>query len=214
MKNEFLISNEEVWDIFLKCAYDFKNLIEQINESTYAQIALGNWTCISLIGHTLRSIRTVSVYVADPLFDIEPDLKVASDYFGVLDLKNKSLMEQVELRGISEGESIKHDVLGQVETSIKDVITDVSQLSSKAVVKVIQDLTIPVTEYLKTRIFELTVHSLDIAKAMNLEFKPNDEAIKICIEILIKVAEKSHILPDILLALTGREVELKDISIF
>ena len=62
-----------------------------------------------------------------------------------------------------------------------------------------------VSDYLPTRTFELTVHSLDIARATGLDFVPPTEALADTLALASASALRQGLGVDVLLALTGRQ---------
>ncbi len=59
-------------------------------------------------------------------------------------------------------------------------------------------------DYLPTRIFELTVHTLDVAKAINLAVEPPPAPLLVTLHLLADLAVATGAGPDLALAVTGR----------
>ncbi|MDQ1563873.1 MAG: hypothetical protein QOI14_824, partial [Actinomycetota bacterium] len=63
---------------------------------------------------------------------------------------------------------------------------------------------IPLSEYLRTRVFELVVHSMDIAKATDLDHGIPAHVVANTADLAARVAVRKGNGEDILFALTGR----------
>jgi hypothetical protein len=59
-------------------------------------------------------------------------------------------------------------------------------------------------DYLPTRVFELVVHTLDLAVALDLVVEPPAEALALCLELAANLAQQRGQGVAVLLALTGR----------
>ena len=59
-------------------------------------------------------------------------------------------------------------------------------------------------DYLPTRIFELTVHTLDVAKAINLAVEPPPAPLLVTLHLLADLAVANGAGPDLALDVTGR----------
>jgi hypothetical protein len=70
-----------------------------------------------------------------------------------------------------------------------------------------------VSDYLPTRTFELTVHSLDIARATGLDFTPPTDALADTLALASASALRQGLGTDVLLALTGRRPLPEGVSV-
>ena len=72
------------------------------------------------------------------------------------------------------------------------------------IVTVIGGLTIPLSEYLRTRSFELVVHSIDLSRATGIPTGLPEEALEAAAALAAGIAVSRGQGEDLLLALTGR----------
>src|SRR5262249_30998768 len=59
-------------------------------------------------------------------------------------------------------------------------------------------------DYLPTRVFELVVHTLDLAAALAGEVAPPADALALCLELSVSLAQRRGNGPAVLMALNGR----------
>jgi uncharacterized protein (TIGR03083 family) len=67
-----------------------------------------------------------------------------------------------------------------------------------------------IQDYLRTRTFEVVVHSIDIARAAGIEWHPPDRAVNDALTLLVDLARLTGDAEGLLLALTGRDVSPDD----
>jgi hypothetical protein len=68
-------------------------------------------------------------------------------------------------------------------------------------------------DYLPTRVFELVVHTLDLAAALGLEAEPPPDALAVCLELAASLAQRRGAGPAVLMALSGRRPLPPDFSL-
>ena len=59
-------------------------------------------------------------------------------------------------------------------------------------------------DYLPSRILELTVHTLDVAKAIGVKAEPSPAAMRVTLHLMADLAVASGAGPDLAFAVTGR----------
>ncbi len=62
----------------------------------------------------------------------------------------------------------------------------------------------PLSRYLPTRVTELTIHTLDLAKALGIEVEPPRECLRDTLYTLADYAVRLNVGVDVAFALTGR----------
>src|SRR5262249_11016231 len=140
----------------------FVNTVEQIGARQWEQPGLGVWTVRDLVGHTSRALLTVEMYLAKPANQREVIRPV--DYY----LRAQASLADpgsVAARGRAAGMALGPDPIVAVRDIAARVLAQVKTASDEVLVST------PVggmrlIDYLPSRIFELAVHTLDLAAAL------------------------------------------------
>lgn len=186
---------------FLSAARSFVGQVEQIPVSALDDPGLGEWDLRALVGHTSRSLVTVDTYLDQPAEAVV--VPTAADYYlaiaAALGAGDPAIVE----RGRQAGAALGSDPAAYVvdlATRVGDRLR--SYDDSYALTTIAGGMRLD--EYLRTRIFELVVHGLDIAVACGLDpaFEPAPlvDAATLAAEVAVHSGRGS----DFLLAATGR----------
>lgn len=178
----------------------FVGTVEQIGPAQWEQPGLGVWTVRDLVGHTSRALLTVEMYLATPATQREVMRPV--DYFlraqaGLADPAS------VAARGRAAGAALGPDPTAAVHDIAARVLVHVRAAADEALVST------PVggmrlIDYLPSRVFELTVHSLDIAAALPVAVTLPEPAAAMALHLLADLAVRPGKAASLLLAATGR----------
>ena len=187
-----------------QAATAFLDLAARVPLERYAEPGLGNWDLRALIGHTGRSFVTVATYLATRADTV--DTEDAADYFGVVNrLAHGTARDAIHQRGIEAGVSLGTDPLATLRRSRDEAELALDLLAGADVAITTAGGGMRVSDYLPTRTFELTVHSLDIARATGLDFTPPTEALADTLALASASALRQGLGTEVLLALTGRQ---------
>ena len=150
---------------------------------------LGEWSLRELAAHADRGQTTVVEYLLHPREPEPPD----SDYF---------TEENVAARAREAVAALGDDPAAAIDASSRRAVELLERTPSDAVVGGPAG-TMPLALYLPSRTAELTIHGLDIARALGVEVTPPPRALR---ESLLFVAHRasSRSGEEVLLALTGR----------
>jgi uncharacterized protein (TIGR03083 family) len=178
----------------------FVATVTQVQDTQWQQIALGEWTVRDLVGHTNRGFLTVETYLDNPAATAEVQRPV--DYF----LRAQAMLANpaaVAARGREAGQALGADPLAVVRRAATRVWQRLAVTPDAAL------LTTPVggmrlIDYLPTRIFELTIHTLDLAAAVGTTATPSEAAARITSTLVLELALASSKVGPLLLAATGR----------
>jgi uncharacterized protein (TIGR03083 family) len=187
--------------VFFRSATAFHDLVTRIDDDRWETIALGEWTLRSLVGHTTRAILTVESYLLldDPGF---PNVPSAENYYARVyrDLADPAAVAK---RGVEAGVWLGDDPAHSIAEAMARTTALVDAAPPERIVS-IGGLGIELGEYLRTRTFELVVHSLDIAHATGLPHGQPPEAMRAALELAAGIAAARGDAEQLLLALTGR----------
>jgi uncharacterized protein (TIGR03083 family) len=188
---------------FTQAAEYFASLVANVPPDAWTKPALGVWTVRDLTGHGSRSLLTVETYLAQTDPSLRPTPSGLGDYF-VTVLKNMPNGGAVAGRGVEAGQALGSDPAGAVAEIVQRVLPKVSAAPDDAPMETPFG-TYRLIDYLPTRVFELAIHSLDLARAVGVESDPPKIALQLTGETAIAVAIERGSCPDLLLAMTGRQ---------
>jgi uncharacterized protein (TIGR03083 family) len=198
-------------DSFVAAAQSFLSLVKQVRPEQWALPGLGEWSVLDLVGHTSRAITTVELYLADDA-PAEVTVPTAEEYYlRVFDGHTDNAA--VAARGRAAGADLVDDAVGSIAASLSRVQEVLAQQPANRVVA-IGSLAIPLSEYLRTREFELVVHGLDLALAIGADSDIPHTVLASATVLAAGVAASRGQAEDVLFALTGRGNLPHDFTIF
>lgn len=189
----------------------FVDTVQQVGVAQWDDIALGEWSVRDLVGHTNRALLTVATYLDQPAAAVE--VERPADYFiraqaGLAD------PAAVAARGREAGQALGSDPVAAVRDTRERVLAKVAAAADDV------GVTTPVggmrlIDYLPTRVFELTVHTLDIAAAIAVPVTVPERAAAVTLHLVADlVSSRSDKVAPLLLATTGRRALPSGFSVF
>lgn len=188
------------YSVFVSAATAFADLVALIPATSWDGPGLGEWDLRSLVGHTSRSLITVSSYLRIPAE--REDVTGPAHYYALLRGYAAGSPDIVE-RGREAGRVLGADPSAKVTELLHQVSTDLDG-AGDPLIAVIGGLGIRLSNYLPTRVFELTVHSLDIARATGIDFAPPEQALEAATVLAAQISALTGQAAAVLTALTGR----------
>ncbi|MDT5322979.1 MAG: hypothetical protein QOF25_131 [Mycobacterium sp.] len=187
---------------FASAATAFATLVHDIPASTWDGPGLGEWDLRSLVGHTSRSLITVSTYLQTTA-DRE-DLATPQEYYvrvnpSALGIDSSAVVE----RGRQAGRDLGDDPAAAVDGLVERALGELAH-TADPLIQVIGGLGIRLHTYLPTRVFEMAVHSLDIAGAVGIPFSLPADVLDEATALAARIAAATGHGEAVLLALTGR----------
>lgn len=193
---------------FAQAAAGFISVAADITVDELTRPALGEWDLRALLGHTSRAFSTIETYLAAPpaTGDRLPD-PVA--YYRAASSVSLDPSEVAD-RGRQAGTGLGPDPVAAVRVLAERVVALVAATPDDAPVATLFG-PMRLLDYLATRAFELTVHGIDIARALRRPIPPElVAAARPAIELALDILPADR-LPTVLDALTGRSPLPKDI---
>jgi uncharacterized protein (TIGR03083 family) len=189
-------------ETFTSAAQTFVTLVRAIPESAWERPGLGDWDLRALVGHTSRSLITVSTYLHHPAE--REDVTSPADYYAqIREYASSSGAEAIIERGRQAGRDLGEQPVATIEALARRAFDDLAAVDDP-LIEVIGGLGIRLSNYLPTRVFELVVHGLDIAAAARLDVAMPEpileEATVLAAQIGVAVGQGQTVLS----ALTGR----------
>ena len=187
--------------LFLDASESFVQLLARVRAEQWEQPALGTWTVRSLAGHTARAILTVESYLGQD----EPGavtIPSAEDYYNEV-LEQFTDHASIEARGVEAGAWLGADPVAQVSEALSRTRTLIAAQPDDRIVS-IGGMGILLDQYLRTRVVELVVHSIDLARAIGADYTPPAAGIATAVSLLAGTAARKGQGVTLLMALTGR----------
>jgi|SRR5436190_4860465 len=165
----------------------------------WAEPALGEWDIRALVGHTGRSFITVETYLAQPADAVVVDS--TADYYRAI--RELATGPAVAERGREAGRALGEDPMESLSTNASRVLRLVEELEGTELLTTLAG-GMRLGDYLPTRTFELVVHTLDLARALDLPLDVPARPAAQALELVSELAIDDDLAGPLLLATTGR----------
>lgn len=178
----------------------FLELVAAVPADGWDRPGLGEWTVRDLVGHTGRAFLTVRDYLAAPA-----DVATLPDpvtYFRT-GLSGPGVHATVADRGREAGTALGADPLGTVTGWAAEALAAADAADDDAVLGTSFG-GMALVAYLPTRVFELTVHGLDLARALGVPAELPPAPLALTAHLVADLALAQGFGDDLVLALTGR----------
>lgn len=189
---------QESRQAFGEAAAWFQEVLAQVGDR-WDEPGLGEWDVRALAGHTSRSLITVESYLAQPADAVEVDSTVG--YY--VATHAISAGPAVAQRGRDAGAALGDDPVGAVAAIASRVLPLVASCSGDELLTSIVG-GMRLADYLPTRVFELTVHTADLAVALGLPIEPPALPARLALRLVAELAIAEGSSGALLLAATGR----------
>ncbi|MES2093223.1 MAG: maleylpyruvate isomerase family mycothiol-dependent enzyme [Actinomycetota bacterium] len=198
MVNTAVVNNTA---LFFGSATAYVRLLGEIGDDHWQEPGLGSWSVRSLAGHSARAILTVENYLAQE----EPGdvtIPTAEAYYSTAYFTFTDAAA-VAARGVEAGLWLGDDPVAQVSAALTRATAAIESQPADRIVS-IGGMGIRLDEYLRTRVFELVVHTIDLSRATGLPHALPDSALEDAVALAAALAARRGSGEDVLLALTGR----------
>lgn len=187
--------------VYTRAARAFAELVGRIPDGAWDGPGLGEWDLRALVGHTSRSLTTVITYFSAPAERI--DVEDPVQYYRIAAEMTAAEGAGVVERGRVAGQQLGADPAAHVNTLAEHAVA-VACGPVPAVVAVLSGLGMRPIDYLPTRIFELAVHSVDIADAAGIPLVLDPDVATAALALATQIAVDTGSGDVVLRALTGR----------
>ena len=192
-------------DAFTAEARAAQDTITQVTGEQWHQPGLGEWTVAELVAHLVRAADRTTTYLDQPVDGDEP----AHDRVGYFQFDVAAAADAVANRSREDAARIGTPALPSAfEQAWVTTADRVRALSPDHLMTTLRG-PMHVSEYLATRVLELTIHHLDLSRALGLRATTTDEGIAVTEQILVGMLGDER--PDgmdaatFVLAATGRD---------
>ncbi len=193
------MSDRSAAENFVASAEAFVDLVAAIEPAAWSTPALGVWSVRELVGHTSRSLTTVPAYLAAPA--ATADVADAAGYF--LTVLETTTHEAVAERGRVAAQGLGPDPVATVQQQARAAIQALAGADDAAMVATPAG-GMRLTDYLPTRTFELTVHSLDLMLATGMQRDLPSGPVTAAAALALELAMRQGRAVEVLLALNNR----------
>lgn len=185
---------------FADAAAYLVEVADRIPEDAWEGPGLGEWTVRELVGHASRALSTVPAYLAVPVQRVE--LPTAVEYIRRA-LTAPDADALIAERGRQAAAALGDDPVAGLRSLMAKAIVAVGDAPGGALVGTPFG-GMRLSDYLHTRVFELTVHGLDVAAATGVEAAPPSNAAAVALHLVAELAVEPALAGPLLLAATGR----------
>ncbi len=203
--------------LFNAATNGFVELVRQIQPSQWGWSALGVWDIRALVGHATRALSTAETYLSTS--SKNQTIFGPAEYFVTM-LNDRGdpderhhRDEAIAERGRIAGNDLGTSPIEEVSSLAARVLATIESIDIHAIF-LLPVGTMTLADYLPTRTFELTVHSLDLAHALDIEYPALLEpAIVASCELAGQIAARRRNAAQLLRFFTGRVASLESLSI-
>ncbi|MFC4375972.1 maleylpyruvate isomerase N-terminal domain-containing protein [Nocardia halotolerans] len=189
-------------ETFVDAAGSFAALVRRIPGNRWDGPGLGEWDLRALVGHTSRSLVTVTTYLRTSA-EAE-DLRSPQEYYAMVkEYTAGTAAASIVRRGRDAGTELGEAPADTVDALAAAATTAVRGAEDR-LIEVFGGHGMRLHTYLPTRTFELAVHSLDIAAATGLPCTLPENVLTEATELAARIAVRVGDGQPVLAALTGR----------
>jgi hypothetical protein len=179
---------------------------KRVPVDSWDRLGIGVWSVRELIGHASRALATVETYLDAAAEAPEPvpiTLAHPLDYYAAFARTDAGDSRAIAARGKDAGRDLGDDPAGAVAALTARVLDRVEREPDDAPVATPAG-TIRLIDYLPSRVFELTVHRLDVCRAVGFDEASEGPELAVSAVLAAGIASLGRDTPAVLLALTGR----------
>ena len=164
----------------------FVETVALVPADQWETLALGVWNVRDLVGHTSRAMLTVEQYAT-----------VGADRVGF------GTADDIAARGREAGRALGDDPADAVRAIATRVLGLIGELPDDHPMRTPAGER-PLVGYLRSRVTELTIHTVDLAGALGLEVEAPEECWRVTLHVLADMAVRGGTAREVAFALTGR----------
>jgi uncharacterized protein (TIGR03083 family) len=183
---------------FVEATRWYQEVLAQVGDR-WSEPGLGEWDVRALAGHTSRSLLTVETYLGQPAEAV--DIASTAAYYEVT--RQIAAGPAVAERGREAGRALGDDPVAAVAQIASRVLPLVAGLSGTELLTTIAG-GMRLADYLPTRVFELVVHTADLAVALGVPAEPPPGPAALALGLVSELAIAGGHAATLLLAATGR----------
>ncbi|ETX01567.1 MAG: hypothetical protein ETSY1_06915 [Candidatus Entotheonella factor] len=187
----------------------FIDMVSRVNDTQWQQAGLGEWTVRELVGHTCRATFVLIEGSMDkPAAHL--DIERPADFWK--DIRTPADNAAIAEDGRQAAAALGNHPLDAVRETAERVRTRIDNTPDDTLITT-RAGGMRLIDYLATRVFECTIHTLDLAVAIRAEINLPHPAATVALQLLGERAQlRGHVIP-LLLAATGRRALPEGLSV-
>jgi uncharacterized protein (TIGR03083 family) len=193
------MDSARVRDAFAEAGDYFVATVARVPADGWDRPGLGEWSVRALVGHTSRALLTVETYLAAGAARVDVPGPVEYFLVGLATADHGAIAE----RGRQAGAALGADPAEAVRALAERVVARVQRAADTDLVGTPAG-GMTLIAYLPTRVFELAVHTLDLAAALGVTGSLPDAAAAVTLDLVAALARRRGRDTELLLAATGR----------
>lgn len=188
------VATTPVADVFVAAGRQMVAALRQLDTEMWNQdSALAGYTIGGLAAHTARAVQTVAAYLDVPPPPADAPVVDAAGYLTAAlsdhDPLTSDFHAAVRARGAAAAQTGRTAIAYDAERSLDQLSERLRATREDQVIAVLDGIAITLSDYLRTRIVELVVHTDDLAASVgNLTIAFDDAAWHIAAEVLAATA--------------------------
>ncbi len=187
-------------EAFQESVRQFVEVVEQIPGDAWERAGLGSWNVRELVAHVVRIIDRTAAYAGVPG---TVDTESAAAYY-IHAMSTPGANDAIAARARASVGLLGDDPARAARTIGERTLAAVGALDDDAPV-VTPFGTLRLADYLSTRILEMVLHTLDVARAVGISVVPGRSALTVTLSLLAGIAEEHGDGVAVVLALSGRQ---------
>ena len=190
-------------DAVHSAAHFLAETVAKVPAHKWDALALGEWSARDLAGHASRGLTTIVSYAEKPA--LHRDITTTAGYYHQVFDPSRGYADPkaIAQRGRDAGRDLGSDPSLAVQRIVAESLAALARMADAAI------LTTPfgttgLLDYLPTRVVEVTIHTIDLARATGVDATPPRDALALTLHTLADVALVMDNALPIIFAITGR----------
>ena len=185
---------------FRDAAQFFGEVVARIPDGQWDAPGLGVWSIRELVSHTNRTMLAIERYAAEPAAPVE--VSSAAEYYR-LALAPPDIHARIAEGGTRAAEALSGHPADLVKGTVQRVTALVESLPDTHPMQT-QVGVMRLDDYLRTRVLELTVHTLDVCRSAGLTAAAPPSALRQTLYLIVELAVDRGAGAELTMAATGR----------
>ena len=185
---------------FREAAHFLSDTVARIGGGQWDAPGLGAWNVRELVGHAHRNLLAIERYAAQPA--ASPEVSSGAEYYRQA-LSSPDVHTRIAEGGPRAAEGLGDDPVQTVQAAAERVSALVESLSDDHPLQT-QVGAMRLADYLPTRVLELTIHTLDIRRAVGLPETAPPPALRQTLYLIADMAAEKGVGAQLAMAATGR----------
>jgi uncharacterized protein (TIGR03083 family) len=153
--------------------------LADVPTDAWTRTALGSWTLAELVAHLVRGVSRLTAYVDRAVEGGEAAVDRFTYYEGV-----REMAADVAARAVDEARKVDAETLPALFVEAWQADADLAEsLPADRLILTIRG-PMRADEYVATRVLEVTIHHMDLRRALDLPANPTPEAGRLAMELL------------------------------